>query len=232
MSIAEHNLGMIHHVAVRLGDLVESVVFLGGATTTLLITDAAASDVRPTKDVDVIVEIATTAEYHQLAERLRGLGFCEDASEDAPLCRWLIDGIVVDVMPTDETTLGFSNRWYREAFEHAALMDVEGVDIRVVTAPFFLATKIEAFKGRGRGDFMASHDLEDILALVDGRRELPEEVATAPETLRSFLAVAFRNLLANPLFLDALPGHLPGDTASQQRLPLLMDRLRRISAAA
>jgi hypothetical protein len=112
-----------------------------------LITDAAASDARPTKDVDVIVEIATTAEYHQLAERLRGLGFREDASEGAPLCRWLVDGIVVDVMPTDVATLGFSNRWYREAFEHAAHMDVEGVDIRVVTAPFFLATKIEAFKG-------------------------------------------------------------------------------------
>ena len=135
-------------------------------------------------------------------------------------------------MPTDEATLGFSNRWYREAFEHATLMYVEGVDIRVVTAPFFLATKIEAFKGRGRGDFMASHDLEDILALVDGRRELLEEVASAPDALRSFLALAFRNLLANPLFLDALPGHLPGDTASQQRLPLLMVRLRRISAAA
>ena len=231
MSIAEHNLAMIHHVAVRLGNFVESVVFLGGATTTLLITDAAASDVRPTKDVDVIVEIATTAEYHQLAERLRGFGFSEDSSEDAPLCRWLVDDIIVDVMPTDEATLGFSNRWYREAFENAALMDVEGVAIRVVTAPFFLATKIEAFKGRGRGDFMASHDLEDILALVDGRREIIEEVASAPDALRSFLALAFRNLLANPQFLDALPGHLPGDIASQQRLPLLMDRLRRISAA-
>ena len=232
MSIAKHNLAMIHHVAIRLGDLVESVVFLGGASTTLLITDMAASDVRPTNDVDVIVEITTTAEYHQLAERLRGLGFREDASEGAPLCRWLVDGILVDVMPTDEATLGFSNRWYREAFEHAALMDVEGVDIRVVTAPFFLATKIEAFKGRGRSDFMASHDLEDILALVDGRRELLEEVASAPDALRSFLALVFRNLLTNPRFLDALPGHLPGDTASQQRLPLLMDRLRRISAAA
>jgi hypothetical protein len=232
MSSAEHHLAMIHHVAVRLGDFVERVVFLGGATTTLLITDPAASDVRPTKDVDVIVEIATTAEYHQLAERLRGFGFSEDTSEDAPLCRWLIDGIIVDVMPTDEVTLGFSNRWYREAFEHAALMDVEGVAIRVVTAPFFLATKIEAFKGRGRGDFMASHDLEDILALVDGRREILEEVASAPDALRSFLALAFRSLLANPEFLDALPGHLPGDTASQQRLPLLMDRLRRISTAA
>jgi predicted nucleotidyltransferase len=175
MSIAKHNLAMIHHVAMRLGDLVDSVVFLGGATMTLLISDTAAGDVRPTKDVDVIVEIATTAEYHRLAEQLRGRGFNEDTSEGAPLCRWLIDNIIVDVMPTDEATLGFSNRWYREAFAHAVHTVVEGVTIRVVTAPFFLATKLEAFRTRGREDFMASHDLEDIIALVDGRSELVEE---------------------------------------------------------
>lgn len=232
MSIAENNLAMIRHVAMRLGDLVDSVVFLGGATTTLLITDAAASDVRSTKDVDVIVEIATTAEYHRLAKQLRGRGFSEDTSEGAPLCRWLVDGIIVDVMPTEEATLGFSNRWYREAFEHATRMALEATaPIRVVTAPFFLATKLEAFQARGRGDFMASHDLEDIIALIDGRGELLEEVAMAPDVLRSFLATAFRELLVNPLFLDALPGHLPGDAASQQRLPLLMSRLHKIAAA-
>lgn len=231
MSIAEHNLAMIRHVAMRLGDLVDRVVFLGGAATTLLITDAAASDVRPTKDVDVIVEIATTAEYHRLAEQLRGRGFSEDTSEGAPLCRWLVDGIIVDVMPTEEATLGFSNCWYREAFEHASRMAIEDtVPIRVVTAPFFLATKLEAFQARGRGDFMASHDLEDIIALIDGRGEILEEVAMAPDVLRSFLAVAFRDLLVSPLFLDALPGHLPGDAASQQRLPLLMSRLHKIAA--
>lgn len=232
MSIAKHNLAMIHHVAMRLGDLVDSVVFLGGATTTLLITDAAAGDVRPTKDVDVIVEITTTAEYHRLAEQLRGCGFNEDTTEGAPLCRWLIDGIIVDVMPTDEATLGFSNRWYREAFEHATLTLVEGVAIRVVTAPFFLATKLEAFRTRGHEDFMASHDLEDIISLVDGRSELVEELGLAPAALQSYLATTFRQLLANPLFLDALPGHLPGDAASQQRLPLLLERLQRISASA
>lgn len=232
MSIAKHNLAMIHHVAMRLGDLVDSVVFLGGATTTLLITDAAAGDVRPTKDVDVIVEITTTAEYHRLAEQLRGCGFNEDTTEGAPLCRWLIDGIIVDVMPTDEATLGFSNRWYREAFEHATLTLVEGVAIRVVTAPFFLATKLEAFRTRGHENFMASHDLEDIISLVDGRSELVEELGLAPAALQSYLATTFRQLLANPLFLDALPGHLPGDAASQQRLPLLLERLQRISASA
>ena len=91
------------------------------------------------------------------------------------------------------------------------------------------ATKLEAFNGRGKGDFMASHDMEDIIALVDGRNELVEEVAKAPEDLRTHLAVTFLDLLGNSLFLEALPGHLPGDAASQQRLPILESRMRRIS---
>lgn len=109
------NLAMVRYVAERLGDLVESVVFLGGASTALLITDSAASDVRPTKDVDVIVEVTTTAGYHRIAEQLRKRGFREDISEDAPLCRWLIGEMIIDIMPTDEASLGFSNRWYGAA---------------------------------------------------------------------------------------------------------------------
>ena len=108
MRTASANLAMIRYVAERLGDLRERVVFLGGAATTLLITDQAAPDVRPTLDVDVIVEIGSSPDYYRLGESLREIGFTEDASEGAPLCRWLIDGIRVDIMPTDEHILGFS----------------------------------------------------------------------------------------------------------------------------
>jgi hypothetical protein len=48
-------------------------------------------------------------------ERLRALGFLEDTSEGAPLCRWVHSGTILDVMPLDEKILGFSNRWYRAA---------------------------------------------------------------------------------------------------------------------
>ncbi|PLX72294.1 MAG: hypothetical protein C0614_13960 [Desulfuromonas sp.] len=228
-NIAAANLAMIHHVAVHLGEWVDQVVFTGGAAIALLITDPAAGDVRQTIDVDVIVEVTTTAEYHRLAGQLRDLDFSEDSSEGAPLCRWLIGGVKVDIMPIDEASLGFSNRWYAPAFEHAAMRQVEGLSIRVVTAPFFLATKFEAFKSRGNGDFMGSHDIEDIVALIDGREELVEEVTQAPEDLQQYLAEVFQGLLANPRFMEALPGHLPGDVASQQRLPILEARMRAVS---
>ena len=232
MRIAQANLAMVRHVAERLGDLRERVVFLGGAATTLLITDQAAPDVRPTLDVDVIVEIGSGPDYNRLGESLREIGFTEDASEGAPLCRWLIDGIRVDIMPTDERILGFSNRWYLSALRHAVHTEIgSGVTIRIVTAPFFLATKLEAFFGRGRDDFLASHDLEDIIAVLDGRKEIAEEVKSVPEEVREFLAGNFDALLQNREFLDALPGHLPPDVASQKRAMVVLNRIREIAKA-
>lgn len=226
----ETNLEMIGHVAKRLGELRDRVVFLGGAATALLITDTAIPDVRITNDVDVIVEIASRGEYYRLAESLRDLGFAEDFSEDAPLCRWRIDGIAVDVMPTDEEILGFSNQWYPQALRTATTREIaDNMAIRVVTGPYFLATKIEAFYSRGKGDFMVSHDMEDIITLLDGRPELAEDVMTAPEEVRIFLARTFNSFIQNRDFLDALPGHLLPDYASQQRIPLLMKKIRQIA---
>jgi predicted nucleotidyltransferase len=230
VSAVESNLEMIRHVAKRLGDLRDRVVFLGGAATALLITDKAIPDVRITTDVDVIVEIASRGEYYRLSESLRSLGFTEDISEDAPLCRWRIDGIALDVMPTNEEILGFSNKWYPQALRTATIREIaDKMAIRVVTGPYFLATKIEAFYSRGKGDFIASHDMEDIVTLIDGRPELGADVMTAPEDARTFLALAFNVFMQNRDFLDALPGHLLPDSASQQRIPLLMKKIRQIA---
>ena len=76
-----------------LKDLLRELVFVGGCATGLLITDEAAAEVRPTYDVDAIVEITSYADYLGFAERLRALGFAEDPGEGAPLCRWVQDEI-------------------------------------------------------------------------------------------------------------------------------------------
>jgi len=106
------NIELLKDVAKRLGPLLSEVVFVGGCTTGLFITDEGAAAVRPTVDVDVIAEITSYAGYATFSERLRALGFREDTSKGAPLCRWLIDGLKLDVMPIEETILGFTNRWY------------------------------------------------------------------------------------------------------------------------
>lgn len=116
------NLEILELAIKRLGALSDEMVFLGGCATGLLITDPAASPIRVTRDVDAIVQVASLAEYHKLAAKLRAIGFKEDVSEGAPLCRWVADEVILDVMPTKESVLGFGNRWYANAIEHALMI--------------------------------------------------------------------------------------------------------------
>jgi hypothetical protein len=125
--------------------------------------------------------------------------------------------------------LGFGNRWYAAAIQNAQELKVGRLSIRVVTAPNFLATKLEAFDGRGKGDYQASHDLEDLIAVIDGRPEAVDEVAAAPKKLQDHLAKRFSALLDEPLFREALPGHLPGDEHNQKRVPIVLARLREMA---
>ena len=164
------NLALLENAASRLQHLLAEVVFVGGSIVDLLVTDEAAGPIRTTNDVDVVVEVTTYVDYVVFTERLRRLGFVDDSSPKAPICRFLHGNLVLDVMPLDENVLGYSNRWYPQVLATAGPKTLpSGKTIRLVTAPFFLGTKIEAFRGRGEGDYWASHDLEDFVAVVDGR---------------------------------------------------------------
>lgn len=224
------NLQILERAVRHLGQLADEMVFLGGCATGLLLSDVAAPPIRVTQDVDVIVEVASIVDYHRLSGRLRQKGFREDQSPDAPICRWLAEDVVLDVMPTNPEILGFANEWYEPAL--GAAIDVElpsGKHIRMVTAPHFLATKLAAFDGRGQNDYVMSRDMEDIVAVLDGRPEIVDEVDKADNPLRTHLITRLAALLSNPAFVDALPGHLPGDAASQARVPLVMERIRAIA---
>lgn len=231
MNANDPNVTLLEVVAERLGDdLREQMVFVGGAVAGLLITDPAQPAIRATDDVDMICHAVALADYHRVEKALRQRGFAQDMRPDAPICRWRIGEVAVDVMPTLESVLGFSNRWYPLALETAAQVALpSGRPIRLITAPAFIATKLEAFDGRGNGDFLFSHDLEDILAVLDGRASLVEECRASTAELRAYLRERFETLLATPSFVDALAGHLPGDEASQQRLPELKEKLRLIT---
>ena len=204
------------------------MVFVGGCITGLLLSDPAAAPVRPTLDVDAIVAVASYAEFTALENHLRDLGFHQPHAEGAPICRWLSGGLILDLMPTDASILGFSNLWYGPAMENAHRTRIGEYEIRLITAPYFLATKLEAFHGRGKNDFRMSHDLEDIVTVVDGRPEIIDEVHLAAADLRRYLSREFRSLLSNRDFREALPGQLLPDAASQQRLGLVVKRMQQL----
>lgn len=221
---------MIKQVAGRLGPLRSKVVFLGGSATGFHITDKAAPEIRATKDVDIIVEVASVVEYHRLEKTLIELGFFQKIQEDDPICRWYINDAIVDVMPTEENILGFSNRWYQQAIKNSVKIKLEpDLEILIVTAPYFLGTKLDAFFGRGKGDYLVSHDMEDIINFINGRVEILEDVKNAEPNLKDFIIKSFQGFLADELFLDALPGHLLPDQASQARRSIVLERIKKIA---
>ena len=234
MNPNDPNVVMLDLVAQRLGDMLcQQLVFVGGAVAGLLITDPAQPAVRPTEDVDLLAQVVARTDYYQLEQTLRARGFAQDLRPDAPICRWIIDRVAVDVMPTLPDVLGFGNRWYSLAADTAWMATLpSGRAIRVITAAAFVGTKLEAFVGRGQGDYLFSHDMGDIISIVDGRDELVRELAVADAELRRSVGQAIAEYLRRRAFRDSLPGHLPGDKASQARLPDLIARLEAIAALA
>jgi hypothetical protein len=129
-------------------------------------------------------------------------------------------------MPTDPRILGFGNRWFSKAFASAIPHRLpSGQQIKALPTPFFLATKIEAFKHRGNNDYTLSADMEDILTVIDGRSETIEEVSRAEKDLKSYLNAFFSMLVNTPAFYESIPGHLPPDKASQARSAIILQRI-------
>lgn len=225
------NVRMLELAVEHLGELLDEVVFVGGATVELWITDEAAPEFRPTADIDVIVEITTTREYHRFEKRVRQAGL-ENDQESGVICRFKHpdSGLLLDVMPTEASILGFENRWQGEAFPHAIDTALpSGQLIRAIPPPYLLATKLEAFKTRGKNDFYGSRDFADVVALIDGREELLAEVAKAPSTLREYVAGQLNELTRHPVFDSGLEGALPASPETRERVELVLHpRIREI----
>lgn len=205
--MANPNIELLSGMAHAMGPLCEQVVFVGGCATGLLISQPLVADARATEDVDAIVEVASLVGYHALADQLMARGFKQTMADNTPPFRWFWQGMQLDLVPLDERVLGFANRWYRPGFEAAVLATLPtGLVLRHLSAPYFVATKLEAFKDRGNNDVYLSHDLEDIITVVDGRDELLTELAAAPSEVRHFIAQHFQAILEHTDFSNVLPG--------------------------
>lgn len=212
MSLQGELLAMLETVAQALGDdLCQRMVFVGGCSTAVLITDEITlQEVRATDDVDLIIDLTGTAQWMQLQETLHQKGFTV-SGEDEVICRMRLGDLKVDFMPDDPDILGFSNRWYKEGIYTAVKYVLpSGRVIKHLTPPIFLATKLEAYVGRGENDPLGSHDLEDIINVVDGRPTLLNEVQAAGAEVRSYLSEQFQALLKHPDFENFLYGNVRG----------------------
>lgn len=215
----EANLAMLETAAAAIEEILDQVAFVGGTTVELWVTDEAAPEFRPTRDVDVIVEITTRTAYYRLEEKLRELGF-ENQKEDGILCRFehSESKLLLDAMPTDVSILGFEGLWLGRAFPLATPRELpSGRVVKVVPPVHLLATKLEAFASRGKGDPYGSKDFEDLIRLLDGREELVGELAEADDEIRAFVTEALARLTRLEAFDSAAEGALGGGPETLDR---------------
>ena len=222
----------IARVVRRLEPLETRMVFLGGAIVTFLVDYPDLIDVRQTMDIDLAVEVVTRLDYSKIEEKLIALHINPDTSEGAPKCRWIIDGFKVDVMPGQDPTGEWRVRWFDVALETAETRIVDDTPCPIASAPSFIATKMEAFADRGNGNFLASHDIEDIVTVIDGRASLDAEIRASSNSLCTYITDTMAAYIRNVAFLESLAGYLPPDGASQQRLPGLIEKVKAIAAVA
>jgi predicted nucleotidyltransferase len=223
------NIQRIKAVHKALGEeLNKVVIYIGGAVVSLY-HDRPSVEIRPTDDVDILVELITYKGYEELEKRLRARGFVNDI-ESGVICRYIIQGITVDVMPTSEKILGFANRWYKVAAAQSIQIALpEGPEIKIFSAVYFLATKIEAYKDRGKGDGRVSTDFEDIVFILNNRSTIWDEMASTKGELHKYLLEEFSNLLNEPYLDEWISSHL--EYSEQKRVDFIIGSLREFTSA-
>jgi predicted nucleotidyltransferase len=207
--MTDHNLNIlrIRSIDTLLEELSREVVYVGGATVSLY-ADRMSYDFRPTMDVDILVEVGSTKEYLLIQEKLRDKGFQPDRNA-AFVGRFLIQGLIIDLMSTDQTSLGFNNRWYADGFRNAVWVKIdEEHTVRIFTAPHFIASKLEAFNNRGKGDGRTSTDFEDIIYVLEHRQKIWEEMAAAEPELKTYLVNKFQDLIRLNHLEEWIEGHV------------------------
>ena len=222
------NMRMLQTVANGLGELKDRMVFVGGVVAELYADDPATSDIRPTLDVDCVIEIGSRIEHAQMEDELRAKGFSNDVSQGAPICRWVFKDIKVDVMPTDDAILGFSNIWYVEGIENKVTKILpDGIEIDVFPPAYYLAAKIEAHKGRGGNDLRQSHDFEDIIYLIDNCTVLVDDIVGSADKLKAYLKKECQLLLQNKGLSEGIESALPYGS-DEERTDIILELIQSI----
>lgn len=230
MSKNPKSIEMIRLIAHALGELNNKAIYVGGATVPFYLPELYWSQSRPTEDVDVVMEVVSRLENWNTDEVLRSKGFKNDMSEGAPICRWVYQGLKVDFMTADQNIFGFTNSWYKEGMKYSIEIDLAPSKVRILSLPYFLATKLEAFRDRGYPDFMGSKDMEDVISLLEVSSEdlFIQGFKNTSENLKLFLTNEFSNLKNNRSFLDSIHGALFNRIDSKEGVQLVIKRIDKI----
>ncbi len=219
------NLKVVEKVALALGELNNEVIYVGGAVISLYVTDKGGELPRPTKDIDISVQISSYPQMDQLRELLANKKKYPAPTETI-LYRYSLENILIDFIPYEETPLGPTNRWLKPGFEKAYPIKVGNTEIKILPVSLYLATKWEAFNNRG-GDPRTSHDFEDVIYVIDNNRSIVDDIANADNNVRDFLKQMSTEILAHPSVNEIIECHINPFTADERR-KLIIDKLEQI----
>ena len=211
--MSKTNNERLQEIAEGMQNLNERLVYVGGALAGSYATDPAALEPRPTTDVDCVVNSANYAEHAAFEEQLRKQHFQNDTESEPPvICRWVYNGELVDVMSYEEKSLSFGNRWYRPGFEHREQYKLpSGQTIYRLSAPYYIATKIEALLSRGGNDWRGAKDFEDIIYVLNYCTDFMTRFRAAETDVQQYLSEQFETMLRRPNFNEEIECAISAD---------------------
>lgn len=223
------NLGVVAEVASALKEIKDQVVFVGGAVVSLYTDDPAADEIRPTKDVDMTLNIVNLSEWVTIQEKLAGMGIHPDPFGHA-ICSYRYKDIPLDIMSAEDGPLGSANRWFKIGFADLQKVDVHGEEVQILSAPCYLATKFEAYNDRGT-NYRTSHDIEDVVYVLDNRTTLVEEVLSADKAIKDYIVQQFKTIKEVGMLDEVLISHIHPIMLAE-RMPLAHEKINQILADA
>lgn len=219
------NIAVVAEVAKALKDLKQNMVFVGGAVVSLYTDDPAADEIRPTKDIDLTVNILNLNHWEKIQDELSALGFYPDPFGHA-ICSYKYKDIPIDIMTTEDGPFGLTNQWYKIGFENLWKVKAKDEDITVLSAPCYLATKFEAFNNRG-SDYRTSHDIEDIVYVLDNRIGIVNEIANDDKRVTNFIRQQLQSIKDKGLLEEVLIAHIH-PIIFEERLPIVEEKIEQI----
>ena len=216
---------MVAEVAEALQDIRQEVVFVGGAVVSLYADDPAADEIRPTQDIDMTLNIANLSHWQEVQEKLGKLGFHPDPFGHS-IFSYKYKDIPVDIIAAEDGPLGPANRWYKIGFKNLWTVKAIDQEIRILSAPCYLATKFEAFNDRG-DDYRTSHDIEDIVYVLDNRIHIVEEIAGDDGLVTGFIKEQFQRIINKGLLQEVLLAHIH-PLMLEERVPMMEEKIAQI----
>jgi predicted nucleotidyltransferase len=197
MNNTQINRIAIQRVSQLFNDYEKEIMFVGGSVVSEYIDDPAALDIRPTADIDIVVQLLSVSELENIREYLANKNVYPDM-ESGVICRFKYEDIKIDVMSTKNVGWAPGNEWYELGQSKVITKSIGDIAIKLLPVEYFIATKISAYIGRGE-DPRYDKDFGDIIYILDYRSTIIEDIKRSEEKVLEYILPFLKVLVKEDL---------------------------------